>query len=646
MPSTAVQDPSRRRSRFPWRALLIALALTPVAAYWASDQIIDVILSLMVPPVALTFGVVIVNAGVRVVSPSKALKEAEMVIIYAVLSVATALSAEWANNITPLIYTFALYSDAGNKYDTRILPHVPSFLFLKDATHFQDFKVGGHDFAYFVAHLHYWWVPVLSWTGLVFLLSMAMLCISNLMREEWTQREKLAFPIIQLPLALTEGGGNSPIWRNNWMWAGFGIFFTIDILNGFHFLFPTVPLINYRFVGDVHQWLTDPPWNAIGWTPIGIFPFITALSLFLPTDLLFSVIFFFFFRKFQQIIAGSLGYPQGVFGGGGLVPSPPYFSEQTWGAFLGLFVMAIWVARGYLKELWGKIRDNSSPGQRWAFIGLLASLGGLGIVGQLAGLSAPFVVFYMGVFLVFSVALTRMRAELGPPTHEMAFMGPNQLIVAVAGSRAAGAQTVTGISTIFYFANRLHRSDPMPSQLEAMKMGERSGMHPGTMFAALVIAILAGALSGNLVRIYEGYRWGGARSWEANAAAGVAYDLINRPRDPNAVATLFIVFGFLMVIGLNLLRFNIAAFPLNPVGYALSMNFGVDYYWFGLLLALLVKLAVQRYVGLKGYTKLHTFALGVILGEFSAEAIWAGISMIYRIATYSVSINGRLGWDQ
>jgi hypothetical protein len=101
-----------------------------------------------------------------------------------------------------------------------------------------------------------------------------------------------------------------------------------------------------------------------------------------------------------------------------------------------------------------------------------------------------------------------------------------------------------------------------------------------------------------------------------------------------------------MVVGINFIRFRVASFPLNPVGYALSMNFGVDYYWFGLLLALLAKLAVQRYIGLKGYNKLHTFALGVILGEFAAEGIWAGVAMIFRIATYSVSINGRLGWNQ
>ena len=87
-------------------------------------------------------------------------------------------------------------------------------------------------------------------------------------------------------------------------------------------------------------------------------------------------------------------------------------------------------------------------------------------------------------------------------------------------------------------------------------------------------------------------------------------------------------------------------FPLHPAGYALAMNFGVDYYWFGLLLALIVKVAVQRYSGLRGYEKLRMAAFGIILGEFVAEGIWGGYSMLHRVATYSISINGRLGWNQ
>ena len=76
------------------------------------------------------------------------------------------------------------------------------------------------------------------------------------------------------------------------------------------------------------------------------------------------------------------------------------------------------------------------------------------------------------------------------------------------------------------------------------------------------------------------------------------------------------------------------------------MNFGLDYFWFGLLIVYVIKLFVERYYGLKGYSKLHEVALGIMLAEFCAEAIWAAYSMWTHTATYSISINGRLGWNQ
>ena len=76
------------------------------------------------------------------------------------------------------------------------------------------------------------------------------------------------------------------------------------------------------------------------------------------------------------------------------------------------------------------------------------------------------------------------------------------------------------------------------------------------------------------------------------------------------------------------------------------MNFGLDYFWFGLIIVWIVKLFVERYYGLRGHSKLHQLALGIITAEFCAEAIWATYSMVTHTATYSISINGRLGWNQ
>src|SRR5262249_27644340 len=154
----------------------------------------------------------------------------------------------------------------------------------------------------------------------------------------------------------------------------------------------------------------------------------------------------------------------------------------SWGAFLGLFIMALWIARNYLKEVWKSVRtgepmsDQEMLPHRWTFILLGICIVGLCILGIEMRLSPLFMLVYMLVFLAFSVGLTRMRAELGPPTHEMAFMGPNQLIVDLIGTRGMPSVYIPNIATQFHFMNRIHRTDPMPSELEAMKLAERPRM--------------------------------------------------------------------------------------------------------------------------------------------------------------------------
>jgi hypothetical protein len=101
------------------------------------------------------------------------------------------------------------------------------------------------------------------------------------------------------------------------------------------------------------------------------------------------------------------------------------------------------------------------------------------------------------------------------------------------------------------------------------------------------------------------------------------------------------LFGFATVMILDAIRFKFPGFPLHPAGYVLSMNYGVDYYWFGLLIALFVKNFVQRYYGLRGYDQLRMVALGILLGEYAAETIWLGMALVTHQSTYTISFNDR-----
>jgi hypothetical protein len=633
-----------------FRALLISVLLTPLCVYWARSQPIDRIFSLMVPPVALTMIVAVLNVGVRRATPRYALLGAELMVIYAELAVACAMASEWLDCYTPQSYGYATFAPTHPYYADHILPYLSSLLFFKDPAALKDFREGSKPLSVFLAQLPMWWPKIFGWSLFITLLCTTMLCINSLFREHWIYNEKLSFPIIQIPLSLADEGGPKSIWRSRVLWSALLAVFTIDMINGFSVLYPSIPRISVRVLADMNDWFVSPPWNQTGSTPLGIFPYVAALGFFMPTDLLFSLLFFFFFRKAQQIFAFSLGYEQGVFGGGGLFPSPPYFSEQSWGAFIGLFLSCVWLARSHWKKIGDAIFYRKTAGvrenglsYRFVFIVLIGCLLGLGLFGVAIGLPFLWMLLYIGLFLMFSVAVTRLRAQLGAPTHEMAFMGPHQLILDVHGTTGLSQSLVTRTMSAFYMVNRIHRTHPQPTLLESQYVAERERISQRLMFGAILLAVVLGTVCGNLAHIYLAYRDTPA-SYPSDETGGFIRQIMETHRPTNLAAILAVLMGMAVVFGLDAIRFRYPGFLLHPAGYALAMNYGVDYYWFGLLIVLIVKTFVQKYFGLKGSARLRELAIGLIVGEYAAETIWALFSMLnHDQVTYSISINGKAG---
>ena len=64
----------------------------------------------------------------------------------------------------------------------------------------------GHSTIYRWSNLRPWLAPLAWWSAFVLVLVLMMLSLNVILRRAWTEHEKLSFPIIQLPLAMTEGG--------------------------------------------------------------------------------------------------------------------------------------------------------------------------------------------------------------------------------------------------------------------------------------------------------------------------------------------------------------------------------------------------------------------------------------------------------
>lgn len=648
MAATPTTEPATPSSPFPKlqairaRALITGFLLCFPVCYVPSNQVYSVIFSLMVPPISALMLMVAVNAVLRKVTPRFTYNQTDLLVIFGICAVACACSAEWINVSNMATWSYPLRQDDGTVRD-YLTKYVPDWLVNKDLKAVQDFRGGGHDMGYAVSKIPFFLPKWIAWGALFFSICFATLCINSLMRGAWCERERLSFPLIQLPVALAENGGNGPIWKSKYMWIAFGVMFAIDMLNGFNYLFPNIPSIPVKTLFDIRAVFKEPPWSNIGDFKITIYPYMAAIGLFMPSDLLLSFVVFFLLRKATHVTLASYGIPQDTFSGTGLTPGPPYFDEQTWGAVFAMFLGAIWVSKAYLKEVWRDIRSGvrATDGgikHRWAFIGLFVSFSvcvGFGFVG---GLPLWYMVPYVAAFLIFSIVLTRIRAQLGPPTHEFAFFGPTALMSRFVGTRWITDAQAAYVGQVFMYMNRLFRTHPMPFQLETIKMGQINNARQKPLFLAIAAAVVIGFLLGSFYQTANSYRTGSV-GW--SGVENYVQNLIKDRHGPDIMGIIMTIFGFVFVMILDAVRFKFPAFPLHPAGYVLSMNFGVDYYWFGLLIALLVKNFVQRYYGLRGYDKLRAVALGILIAEYLAETIWMTMAMVTHQSTYTISFNDR-----
>jgi hypothetical protein len=337
------------------------------------------------------------------------------------------------------------------------------------------------------------------WGLFILVLLWVMLCLNVLVRRQWTQHERLSYPIILLPLEMTDNPAR--FFRQPLLWAGFAISGGICILNGLHVLYPYLPYIPVK-MRDISPLFASPPWNAIGWTPISFYPFAIGLGFLMPADLLFSSWFFYFFFKAQRILSAYFGWSYDR-------PNFPYINEQCFGGYMGVAMLAIWATRKhlahFLRSAWrGDPKEWADEpfSPRVAVVGVVLGFSVLVAFFWVSGLTLWVSVVSFVIYFAIAIACTRMRAELGPPAHDLHNGGPDYILTAALGTRSFSDRDLT-ILTYFYGFNRAYRSLAMPVQLEAFKMAERKAIPARSIAFALVVASVGGLVSGYWARFSQ-----------------------------------------------------------------------------------------------------------------------------------------------
>jgi hypothetical protein len=662
------------RTLRPIYCLLLGLALIPLNAFWLVRMEVAGMVGASggaAGPFPTTFSLyanavvwLLLLAGVNRLlgrrAPRLALSQPELLVVYVMLVVASSIhSLDLMDVLIPMLGHPTWFATPENGWERTILPYIPPGWRVTS----REALVGyyhGNSTLYRWEVMRAWLWPVLIWGVFLLVLVGTMLCLSSLVRRRWVEEERLAYPIVQLPLGMTETFPRSGPWllADGRLWAGAALSGGIALLNGLALWYPSLPDLPVK-MQDTSAYFTTAPWNAIGWTPVSLYPFAIGMSYLLPVDLLFSCWFFYLFWKVERIGGAALGLAE---------PGSryPYINEQCLGAYFAILAAALlrwWmVDSGWWMAGKRKGEDHRPPlsdqstnyhppstihsreeplPPRWALAGAVAGTAALAWFFASAGVSPGLAVGGIGLYLAISVSVTRMRAELGPPAHDLHFIGPEQVFATVYGTRALGARQLVLLSYFFWF-NRAYRGHPMPNQLEAFKMGERTGIGPRAFVLPILAASAAGIICGYWTYLHFAYQLGGSARMPGHVVAfgREPFDRLSSwlatPGPPDHTALGAIVVGAGVALLLQMLKLQFVGWPLHPLGFAVSGSWSMNTIWVPVMIAWAAKSLTLRYAGLRGYRALLPFFFGLILGDFTIGCLWPLVGWLFQVPYYSI----------
>jgi len=646
----AIRIVSSIGDRVTLRAVILALILAVINDYWIVQlEVVRYSFATYAAPfyncVFTLLVVTALNLLVRRVSPQNALRRMELLTIYAMVSITSAVCSHNMMEILVSLMGYAFqFKSPENNWDRLFIGRLPSWLTVRDPIALRGFY-NGNTSLYESANFMPWLIPILCWSAFCAVLIFTMLCINSILRKQWMDSERLTFPVIMLPLEMTEETGS--LFKNKYMWLGFAIAGTLTFLAGLNYLYPSVP--HLRIVRrDIGQYVTTPPWNAMGGIPLGFYFWAIGIAFLMPLEMSFSCWIFYWLVKLELVGCQALGLNELRVMGGGFDTGYPYLNSQSYGAYLGFFVTSMWASRHYIRRVFrtaflrSKEEDESGEAisYRTAILGLISGLLFLCFFAYQIGMSLWVISTFFVLYFVFAVIISRIRAEIGFPTHDMHVMGPQHLVLTAAGTENVPSQDLVGFS-LFYWFNRTYASHPAPHQLESYKLAEKAGSPARQMFWAMLIAGTLAMPIGFWMLLHTYYRLGGATArmegWALGFGASAWNTLANwltQPTPPNKTALLFVGVGFAISTAMSWVRLRFQWFPFHPLAYAISNSWGVSQLWMPLLIGSTAKFFTLRFGGLKTYRRFLPFFFGLILGEITVGSLWSIIGIVLGIPTY------------
>ena len=654
LPGASRELSSRAASPTRWLlTILLAIPLIVLNCYWIANSEMKTgvteitISSLFLGVTFILFVVTMLNLVTRWLFPRIGLHQGEMLVLYVMLSISSVVAGV-GNYGFFLPFLSHLFFDAtpSNRLE-RFYPLLPSWFGPRDKDTILKPFYEGHSSMFHLVFIQAWAKPLIIWGFFFLVLVWTMLCMAAILRRQWADNEHLSFPVIYLPVEMTRTDG--AFYRNHLLWLGFAVPFVIQSMNSLNSIFPSVPCWQINRLQSLGDFFRNRPWNGIDAMPYAVHPAGVGLGFLVSTDMLFSTWLFYVLFKLLCVFGVAAGWRDPAQGWFGLnEPRFPWFGYQGWGAWLALSLIALWLARPYLKAFVCKAwtgdytqadRDEALT-PRMALVGLACGLVFLCGFGSWIGFPLPLCMVFLTIYFLLMLALARIRASAGVPSTELVWVNPQQMLAGVMGSSAFSHEQLNGIAMYSWF-NTDYRATPLCHEIEAFKASRMVGIRLQPVVVCIMVAALVAVIAASCSDLQLYYQNGlgtakvnGWRRWKGMEPWNNVDNWWNNPRPADPAAILAMVAGAAITILLTYMRTQWMGFPLHPAAYVLNTSFVMEFFWLDFIVAWICKTFVLRYGGMKAYRSALPFFLGLILGDFVTGSGWSIVGVLLNLDLY------------
>lgn len=572
----------------------------------------------------------------------RGLAPGELLVAYCMMLVAAGVpSFGLTGLLIPYMAGPLYFANPENKWESILLPNLPKWLHPS-----ADAATGLYEGVAPGAPIPWaeWVGPLAAWSVLVIGVYAVFFGLSSLLRSRWVDDEKLVFPLVQLPLGLTEYGearrALPDMLYNPTLWCFFAVPFVLHAINGLHFYFPVVPTVNVHMI-SLDSYLRERPWTAMSPLWLRFLFSIIGLSYLLPAEVSFSLWFFFFYFVIQQVIGSAAGFPMPAVQA---YPTRKFVAHQMIGGILMYFVAGLQAARPRLVEMWEALRSadpkarGAGRGEALSTRAALALMAiGLAVIacwGAAAGATGGLTLLIFGLYFVLHTVAVRLVCEGGMLYVQHPFR-PFNMMLSAAGSHALGPKPLAILGLFDHLFMLDNRSPLMPGILQSLRLSDDARVPRRSLAASLAGSVLLSMALSYVAYLRLMYVHGGTalNTWFTTYYSKNLYGtwvtyLISNGERAAPLDFVTMLAGALSMWGLTFMHRTHLWWPLHPVGYLMGASWPMINFWFPVFLGWFIKTTILRFGGHKIYQKLVPGFLGLILGEFSAAGVWVLIDVL------------------